>query len=90
MFRYLRKRSNFRRLLRQRSGFERLEDRRLLAVFTVNVTTDNGPDIVGEGIGNVGDLRYAIAQATLNPGLKMGSGLDLMSAGLDLRHLIET
>ena len=43
-----------------------LEDRRLLATFTVNLTTDTAPTTGGSGSGNSGDLRYCITQADGN------------------------
>src|SRR5690242_12228983 len=47
---------------------EALEDRRLLAatVYTVDLTTDNGPASTGTGSGTTGDLRYCIDQANAN------------------------
>ena len=43
-----------------------LEDRRLLATFMVNLTTDTAPTTGGSGSGNSGDLRYCITQADAN------------------------
>src|SRR5260370_41533148 len=46
---------------------ELLEDRLAPAVYTVNVNTDAG-GAGGAGNGLLGDLRYCITQANLNPG----------------------
>jgi hypothetical protein len=49
---------------------EGLEDRRLLSgptVYTINLTTDNGPTSAGSGSGTTGDLRYVINQANADP-----------------------
>src|SRR5262249_3695048 len=48
---------------------EGLEGRVLLSgpdVYTVNLTTDNGPTSAGSGAGLTGDLRYVINQANVN------------------------
>lgn len=47
---------------------EGLESRNLMAVYTVNVTTDEAPLNAGVGSEFVGDLRYAITRAFANPG----------------------
>ncbi|MHB1558763.1 MAG: MBG domain-containing protein [Isosphaeraceae bacterium] len=48
---------------------EGLEPRIALSatIYTVDLTTDNGPTAAGSGSGTTGDLRYAIAQANANP-----------------------
>ena len=48
---------------------ERLEERVVLSptIYTVNLTTDNGPTSAGSGSATTGDLRMLIGQANADP-----------------------
>ena len=46
-----------------------MENRPTPAIYTVNLTTDNGSFLVGQSTdATTGDLRFANAQADANPG----------------------
>jgi fibronectin-binding autotransporter adhesin len=53
------------RRIRRILALEGLEERVVLSatIYTVDLTTDNGPTSAGSGSGTTGDLRYVISQA---------------------------
>src|SRR5262249_1642649 len=59
---------------------EVLEDRTAPAVYTVNLTTDNGT-----GVGNSGDLRYCISKVNGDP-----PGLDTIQFQIGLAGSVQT